>query len=119
MILTLLILFAIYWLTLSLFAFYNVRKILVYLKRDPKIEIKDEWKGFINDHVDQWDQRGILIGCFTRFPYNVTFLIQIIAVFPLIILLTKNLGEKGRRFTIWFEKLYSNFALRRAYNIVE
>ena len=40
-------------------------------------------------------------------------------MFPLIIMLTKNLGDTGRRFAIWFEKKYSNFALRRAYNIIE
>jgi hypothetical protein len=119
MLVTIFVLFAIYWLTLSLFAFYNVRKIFSYLKSEPRIEIKEEWKGFINDKVDKWDQRAILIGCFTRFPFNVSFLIQIITGFPLLILLTNNFGKIGRRFAIWFEKNYANVAIRIAYNIVE
>ena len=52
---TILVIIIVYWLLLSLFAFYNVSKILKYFRNLPKIPIKDEWKGFIRTDLGKWN----------------------------------------------------------------
>ena len=91
-----LIVVAVYWLIFSLLAYSQVNKVFAFFRKQPSIEIKEEWKGFINDSVDKWDEKSIIIGCFIRFPYNFTLLGLILISFMVLIPLSKYFGQKGR-----------------------
>jgi 1-acyl-sn-glycerol-3-phosphate acyltransferase len=70
--------FAIFWGALALFAFRNMLQARKKYRQIREVEYSPEWSASIRVDYPFWDWRGIMQGCFFRFPYRFMALLVII-----------------------------------------
>jgi 1-acyl-sn-glycerol-3-phosphate acyltransferase len=70
MLVTLVVVFAVGWLLLSLLALYMVKKIFKKYRNYPRIEVPVNMQAAVRQDFGKWDEAAIIKGCFLRFPLH-------------------------------------------------
>lgn len=81
---------AVIWLALSLFALIKVNSIVKKYKNMKDINCPKEWAGLIRRDFNNWDVRSMRIGCFLRFPFHLFLLITVNFALMFMVLLIQN-----------------------------
>lgn len=106
--------FIIFYGALAVFAYRSVKKTLRItktFKENKDLEIKPEWEGFVRQDFNKWDERSMIIGCFTRFPLKCMIMLFYTLSITIVIVLTTKHKRIGKKIQKFFVKYVGDLAL--------
>lgn len=96
------------WGGLAVFAYRTVRQTIRKYRDIKPVEEQEKWKAFMRHDWNKWDERGMLIGAFFRFPLRILAVLYISVTALLLFTFT----PRG------FQKFFIRLVLQRVINLV-
>ena len=119
MIYTLIQLFAIYWIILSLISYYVVRKAFLKYKKYPLFYTEAKYEPFVRRDFGKWNQKQIIKGCFTRSPIHFPLILIGNIVYALSATLHQKLKFPTAKMVDWLRKKLTMTIFRIGFEVIE
>ena len=116
MIMTLILIVALYWVALSLYAYVNLKKIFKRYKNTLRLETPLKYNAFLRLDFGKWNEEVILRRAFTMFPLKFTGSYGFLIMYAIIATLQKYL-KFPKSWIEFYVKHWGGFVNRQVYGV--